>query len=188
MSHLTPGSYDTTQLLSLIPWQGIVVSEGESILLLIRAIRYAVILVALIVGLPSLAQAHSGHDHQQAGVSQRVQLYAGLEIAAPSAVLSVPRVAVAQAKIEGLANIASSVLASRQVAMSMTQGTSMHTCVGGCCCSGMSGCGAGSCCPIFIPSASAALSVPAAAELVTSRLYHSASLLVILGLDRPPKT
>ena len=182
MSHLTPGSYDTTQLLSLIPWQGIVGSEGESILLLIRAIRYAVILVALIVGLPSLAQAHSGHDHQQTSVGQRVQLDASFE-----AVPSVPMVAVAEANIENLTK-ASSVQASRHVVISMSQDTSMHACAGGgCCCSGAAGCGAGSCCPTFIPSTSAALHIPAAAELVTSRLYHSASLLVILGLDRPPK-
>ena len=186
MSHLTPGRYDTTQLLSLIPWQGIVTCEGESILLLMRAIRNVMILVALFVGLPTLAQAHSGHDHQQASVSQRVQLYASLE-ASPSVALSVPMMAKAETKIESLAKIASSVLASHPAIMSMSQGRSMHACVGGCCCSGMSGCGAGSCCPTFIPSSTADLHVPAAGELVSSRLYHSASLLVILGLDRPPK-
>ena len=154
-------------------------------MLLMRAIRNVMILVALFVGLPTLAQAHSGHGHQEAIVGQRVQLDASFE-AAPSAVPSVPMVAVAEANIENLTK-ASSVQASRHVVISMSQDTSMHACVGGCCCSGMSGCGAASCCPTFIPSATADLHVPAAAELVTSRLYHSVALLVILGLDRPPK-
>ena len=173
------------QLLSLIPWQGIVRREGESILLLMRAIRNVIILVALFVGLPTLAQAHSGHDHQQTSVSQRVQLDASFE-AATSAVPSVTMEAMVEANIENLTK-ASSVQASRHAVISMSQDTSTHACAGGCCCSGTAGCGAGSCCPTFIPSASVDLHVPAAAELVTSRLYHSASLLVILGLDRPPK-
>ena len=155
-------------------------------MLAIRAIRYVVVLLALFVGLPTLAQAHSGHDHQQASVSPRVRLHAGFE-AAPSSVLSVPTAAVAEIKIESLAKIASSVLASHPAIMSMSQGTSMHACVGGCCCSATTGCRAGSCCPTFISTASADLHQPVAAELVASRLYHSTSLLVILGLERPPK-
>ena len=154
-------------------------------MLLMRAIRYVVILVALVVGLPTLAQAHSGHDHQQTSVSQRVQRYASLE-AAPSAGASVSMVAALEANIENLAK-ASSVPASRHAVISMSQDTSMHACAGSCCCSGAAGCGAGSCCPTFISFASVDLHQPVAAELVTSRLYHSASLLVILGLDRPPK-
>jgi hypothetical protein len=174
------------QLLSLIPWQGIVRREGESILLLMRAIRNVMILVALFMGLPTLAHAHSGHDHQQASVSQRVQLQASTE-AVPSSTLTMEMVAAAATHLKKSAKLAVTRGVSQHAVMVMSNGTSMHACVGGCCCSGAAGCGAGSCCPTFIPSASVALHVPAAAELVTSRLYHSASLLVILGLDRPPK-
>ena len=169
-----------------MPWHGRVDHEGESILLLMRLVRNAMLLVALFVGLPTLAHAHSGHSHQEATVSQHVELR-GSAKAAPSATITMQMVAAAATNMKKSVRVAKATGVSQLSVMSAVQEPSMHACSGGCCCSGSSSCGAGSCCPTFIPSNTAVFDIQESSNPIAHRLYHSASLLLILGLDRPPK-
>jgi hypothetical protein len=175
-----------TQLLCLIPWHGRVGREGESILLLMRAIRNAVLLFALFVGLPTLAHAHSGHSHQEVTVGQHVELQASAK-AAPSATITMQMVAAAATNMKKSTKAAIATDVSQHSVMAMGPDTSTHPCSGGCCCSSSSGCSSGSCCPTFIASSATEFNIQTASNPIAQRLYPSASLLVILGLDRPPK-
>lgn len=160
--------------------------EGESILILRRLIRNVVLMVALFVGLPTLAHAHSGHGHQETTVSHRVELQASAK-AVPSATLTMHMVAAAAANMKTSAKVATATGVSQRSVEVTGQSTSVHACSGGCCCSSSSGCSAGSCCPTFISSNAAEFDIQATSNPIAHRLHSSASLLVILGLDRPPK-
>lgn len=155
-------------------------------MLLRRLIRNVVLLVALFVGLPTLAHTHSGHSHQEATVSQRVGLQASAK-AAPSSTFTMQMVAADATNMKKSAKFATATGVSQHAVMATGQNTPMHACSGGCCCSSSSGCSAGSCCPTSILSSAAGFNIQATSNPIAHRLYHGASLLVILGLDRPPK-
>jgi hypothetical protein len=182
------------QLLSLIPLCGIIDAEGESILLLLRAIlsaaRTAMLLAVLCIGLPGLAHAHGGHMHGTSIPSQSVMTvtatFEARDLAFSKSQGSLEAV-VAERRNTDKATIGVIRDAARTAIEVVSQSGSSKHCTGGCCCLGMSSCGAGSCCYSSITTDSTDLHFPAAGNLVAHRLYHHVSLLVILGLDRPPK-
>lgn len=162
-------------------------SERESTLTTMRAVQFVIVAVTLFLGLPTLAHAHPGHGHQDATNSQPVQFQNSTE-AAPSATLAMQMVATQAINMTGFAEVSAPAATSHHSVMATSQHESMHACSGGCCCSGSSSCGAGSCCPTFITSNTAVFDIQGSSNPIAHRLYHSASLLLILGLDRPPKS
>lgn len=153
---------------------------------MMRALQFVIVAVTLFLGLPTLAHAHSGHGHQDSTNSQPVQLQTLVETA-PSATLTIHIGASQAANLTEFATVAAPAANSHHSVMATSQHESMHACSSGCCCSGSSSCGAGSCCPTFIPSNTAVFDIQESSNPIAHRLYHSASLLLILGLDRPPK-
>ena len=65
--------------------------------------------------------------------------------------------------------------------------SSTSPCTGGCCCTGMSNCGMGSCCYFSLTPSAINLNFFSTGDPVPHQLDRSAALLMILGLDRPPK-
>lgn len=141
--------------------------ERESNLVLMRAIRYGMLLAVLCVGLPGLAFAHDGHAHTSVGAAQNVS--------SPSVEISVQQASVG----DTASNSSHHVFASAR--------SSTIPCAGGCCCTGMSSCSMGSCCYSSLTPSANMVQFIASGDPVPHQLDRNTALLMILGLDRPPK-
>ena len=148
-----------------------VAREKESNLLLMRALRYAMILAVLCIGLPGLAFAHGDHAH--------ISVVATEKVSTPAVTISVQQ---ADASMDDVARNPSH---RHHVVASVRSSTS--PCTGGCCCTGMSNCGMGSCCYFSLTPSAINLNFFSTGDPVPHQLDRSAALLMILGLDRPPK-
>lgn len=163
--------------------------ELETILLPMRAIRYVLIVAVLWLGLPGLALAHGGHDHQGAMSTQ-------------SAVMTRHQVSITPAKIAASEHVRLSVSdAAEPVALQHTgslRQSYVHTvfisasnssqlCMGSCCCAGGSTCGSASCCPTMLSNSSTAVWLPSISKPVSFGSIGRQPSMVVHGLERPPK-
>lgn len=156
---------------------------------MMRAIHVVLLLVALIVGLPTLAQAHSAHGRHDQISSQQVvktQRRAATLVEAPKTTQQLAPMATQLAMIAPCATVIQTSY-SNPAASAVVESPSVQFCVGGCCCPGMSGCGMGACCHTGLTSDDSSIEFPAISTQVAHRLYGSAALTIIIGLDRPPK-
>lgn len=151
-----------------------------------RAVQFVILAVVLMVGLPTLAHAHSSHDHRSSTLGKPVQLQTSTVIA-PFAPLKMHAAAPQEASVNNSHKIEFAAGGAQHSVVASNQLTAMHACFSGCCCSGSSSCGFGSCCPTFISSGTTEFNLQESSNRSAHRLYHSGSLLLILGLDRPPK-
>jgi hypothetical protein len=146
-----------------------------------RAIRYAMLLAVLCIGLPGIAFAHGDHSHANALPSQ-----AGLPQAAVSSAL--PQVQYVGSVAEPVQRISIAAAAQTSQYHEVVSARSLtKSCAGECCCIGMSNCNMGSCCYSSIMPAVHTLDFPSSPDLLSHHLYRSTALLMILGFDRPPK-
>lgn len=156
----------------MIPPRGMMVLQMEFELLLMRAIRYAMLLAVLCVGLPGLAFAHGDHAHSStvtADHSSAIPMQFTQEVGQP-----VDRAATAE-----VGSVQHHVIASAY--------GSSKPCTGGCCCPVTMSCGMGACCYSSLTPTTTLLHLTSESELVSHSLVRNTALLVILGLDRPPK-
>ena len=162
---------------------------------LLRAIRTVTLLVALLAGWPALAHAHNGHGHDVANAATVAAVTVNGHLAIQ------PIVAHSASKATALSFVLKS------DANSLTAGhisdwrigspeghndviarnAAQESCLGGCCCSGVSGCGMSSCCNQFVTTATLTVEFPDSALHFAQWSYVSTSLIVALGLERPPK-
>lgn len=179
-------------LLFLIPQCGILQSERELTLPMMRAVHIVTMLMALVLGLPGLAHAHAGHGthdqmigHDVTAIQSRGADYAAVVTDLPETAHQLAPTSSEPLFISTSARDARP--SSSRHAVSFVQGTTFQSCTGGCCCPGMSACGMGACCHASLTAEASAFDFPRARAHVSPRLYGRAALTLILGLDRPPK-
>lgn len=155
------------------------VVEKESNLLLMRAIRYAMLLAVLSVGLPALAFAHGDHAH----ATMASPSYSAPATVAP-AVIQRDTISVGSSGLSSTTKTISKTSARLEFASAASL---TRSCSGECCCPGMSNCGMGSCCYSSLAPAANGLEFSSSPDFVPHHHYRSTALVMILGLDRPPK-
>jgi len=146
------------------------------------AIRYAMLLAVLFIGLPGVAFAHSDHSRANALPSQGRLPQVRVSPALPQVQQSG---FIAERAVQGTSTTAAARTSLRNEVVSAHSLT--KSCAGECCCVGMSNCNMGSCCYSSIAPTVHTLDFSLSPDLFPHHLYRSAALLMILGLDRPPK-
>ena len=173
------------QWLFLIPPCGMMQIQRESNLVLIRAIRYAMLLAVLSFGLPSLALAHGDHVHAQI-TSPSISPSSSEQATVAPAVTKVQQGNFLVGRAIGTSLTKPSIQTPfRHEVASMASLT--KSCSGECCCPGMSNCGMGSCCYSSLAPATNGLDFSSSRDFIPRHHYLSTALVMILGLDRPPK-
>lgn len=141
-----------------------------------RTIKVVVVLLALMAGLPTIAFAHSGHEHAAPVAASSSEPYSAITATHGKSQTAKPLSRAAESENTGQGGLAFENLSS---------GRSIVLCTpGSCCCQGASSCGSGHCC-----------SFTAQAYGVNQREDKSFRLALlgwhypdlIFGLDRPPK-
>ena len=151
---------------------------------MLKAIKVLFVLVGLVIGLPTMAFAHAGHEHPIAPSHEASAKTSATRVSAPIQFEHV-RLNVAQAK----ASLKPVAVALSYVSILADHSTSdlARGCVGACCCQGHSTCSMGSCCFTALTTSSA---LTYFAGRQSFRPLTPDSLVqpsLIFGLDRPPK-
>ena len=145
----------------------------------VRTIKVVVVLLALMAGLPTMAFAHSGHEHRQNVGQPSTGFY-------PASAVTLPQALHKKASTHFTSSSSHELTARSFVSFSSDQ--SIPRCTpGACCCQGASSCSSGHCCPFGLPSTHT--------YGLSQREDKSARLALldwpypdlIFGLDRPPK-
>ena len=147
---------------------------------MLKAIKVLFVLVALVIGLPTMAFAHAGHEHPIARSHEASAKTSATRVATP---IHFEHVRLDAAPLKPVARVLSYVSASAVGPASDLAGG----CSGACCCQGHSTCSMGSCCFTALTTSSA---LTYFAGRQSFRPLTPDSLVqpsLIFGLDRPPK-
>lgn len=145
----------------------------------LRTMKVVVVLLALMAGLPTMAFAHSGHEHRQSVAQASSGFYA-----ASAAML-------AQAQHKALSptstSFSNSELTGHSFVRSPSDQGSVPCMPGSCCCQGASTCSTGHCCAFGLLSTHAYGMSQREDKTAQLALLNWPYPKLIFGLDRPPK-
>ena len=144
-----------------------------------RTIKVVVVLLALMAGLPTIAFAHSGHEHAAPVAASSSGPYSAITATHAKSQTARPLSRAARSEDTGQGGLAFEKISS---------GKSIVLCTpGSCCCQGASSCGSGHCCSLGMTTAQAY-----GVDQREDKSFRLALLGwpypdLIFGLDRPPK-
>ncbi|MFN0217383.1 MAG: hypothetical protein ACKVP4_01070 [Hyphomicrobium sp.] len=145
----------------------------------VRTLKVVVVLLALMVGMPTIAFAHSGHAHA-----------ASIAATASDSYYSITATQTKSQAAKPLSRAARSDH-SRQAGLAFekpSSGTNIVLCTpGSCCCQGASSCGSGHCCSFGMSTAQAYGLNQRKDQNFRLALLGWPYPDLIFGLDRPPK-
>ncbi len=144
-----------------------------------RTIKVVVVLLALLVGLPTLAFAHAGHEHGQSVGQPSSDVY-------PLGAETRTQAQHKKASTHFTSSSNHEMTAQSLVSFSSDQRTARCT-PGTCCCQGASSCSSGHCCSFGLLSTHAYGMSQREDKNARLALLNWPYPDIIFGLDRPPK-